>query len=280
MADLRELQSILGQPSDQRLAALAAFAPKVSDPATREATVAALLGLIAEGVGAPRDRLAAGEALALLGDPRLRTPDQADYWVKVETDDGAVHVGRCPVTNAEYRRWVDAGGYETGPWTAEGRAWLSKCSDPWPVRSKAADAAPYIIDNQPVVGVTWFEADTYARAHGARLPRFDERVCAVRGKEKRPYPRGSPFGEGHANTQEEVLQKPCAVGLYRSDVTPEGLFDLAGNVAEWAGDGAGDQYWYAPGAFDEPSMAAWAKAREIARPDARWRSSGFRLAKD
>jgi formylglycine-generating enzyme required for sulfatase activity len=136
------------------------------------------------------------------------------------------------------------------------------------------------VANQPVVGVTWFEADAFARAHDARLPRFDERLRAVRGSEKRPYPWGEPFGEGNANTREEVLGRPCAVGLYLRDRTPEGVSDLAGNVGEWALDGADGQYWYAPGGWDQPSMASWAKARELERPESRSTSVGFRLVRD
>ena len=34
----------------------------------------------------------------------------------------------------------------------------------------------------------------------------------------------------------EALGRPCAVGLFGGDQTPEGVYDLAGNVAEWTGD--------------------------------------------
>jgi formylglycine-generating enzyme required for sulfatase activity len=219
--------------------------------------------------------------LGLLGDPRLRVPADADYWVKVETDDGPVSFGRFPVTNHEFQKFVDAGGYDDATlWSDEGRAWLETTSDPWPERAKAPDAVPFIIANQPVVGVTWYEAEAYATWAKARLPRFDERLRAVRGADKRPYPWGSPFGEGNANTREEVLNRPCGVGLYPGDRTPEGVYDLAGNVAEWTADGPGDERWYAPGAWDQPSMAAWAKAREHERPDARWTGIGFRIVRD
>ena len=137
-----------------------------------------------------------------------------------------------------------------------------------------------MVDNQPVVGVTWWEAEAYATAHGARLPRADERVWVTRGRERRPYPWGSPFGTGNANTREEVLGRPCAVGIYLRDRTPEGVCDLAGNAAEWTADHVGNDRLIHPGAWDQPSMAAWAKALAMESPDSRWAGIGFRLAKD
>ena len=77
--------------------------------------------------------------------------------------------------------------------------------------------------NQPVVQVTFWEADAYATAHGSRLIRTDERLWVVRGEERRPYPWGAPFGEGHANTREESVGRPCAVGLFVGDQTAGGV---------------------------------------------------------
>lgn len=287
-ADLSaELDAVLRLPADERVAPLARIAQRLldTDPAPvaalRERVVNAAVGLVEEGVGGSQHRLELGEALGSLGDPRLKLPSDADYWVEVPTDDGRIRLGRFPVTNHEYRKFVDAGGYqERANWSDEGWAWLQSVTDAWPERTKAEDAKPYIVPNQPVVSVSWWEAEAYARANGARMPRFDERLRVVRGEEKRPYPWGSPFGEGNANTREEVLGRPCAVGLYRHDHIPEGVFDLAGNVAEWSQDGVGGEHWYAPGGWDQPSMAAWAKAREHERADARWAGLGFRLARD
>ena len=132
-------------------------------------------------------------------------------------------------------------------------------------------------------------------AANARLPRVDERVWVVRGTERRPYPWGAPFGEGNANTREEVLGRPCAVGLYVRDCTPDGVSDLAGNVGEWTADsrevspeeavgapnddGKHIEFFIHPGSWNEPSMAAWAKALSMAPPSARWTGLGFRLVR-
>ncbi len=253
------------------------------DPADRDALVRGLTTLVEEGVGDTADRLALGEVLGLLGDPRIATPENAAYWVAVPLprDAGTIQIGRFPVTNAEFQAFVDAGGYDDRTlWTEDGLAWLDDTEDPWPVRAKAESSRPFTYPNQPVVGVTWYEAMAFARFHNARLPRFDERLWVTRGAEKRPYPWGSPFGNGNANTREEVVNRPCAVGLFIHDRTPLGVRDLAGNAAEWNLDGVGDQKWIHPGAWDQPSMAAWAKARFLEAPDSRWAGLGFRLARD
>ena len=91
---------------------------------------------------------------------------------------------------------------------------------------------------------------------------------------------GDPFGEGNANTKEEVLGRPCAVGLYVRDITPDGVVDLAGNASEWTAETAGDEFLLHPGSWDQPSLAAWAKALTTAGPASRWSALGFRLAKD
>jgi formylglycine-generating enzyme required for sulfatase activity len=281
-----DLDAILGLPPAERIEPLARLGRRlldgIGDTALKARTAKAIATLIDEGVGSGHERLGLGEVVGWLGDVRLRTPKDADYWADVEVDDGRVKFGRFLVTNHEWRAFIEAGGYQDKSlWGDEGWAWLQACEDPWPEKSKGPEARPFVVPNQPVVGVSWWEASAYAKANQARLPGFDERVQAIRGKGlKRPYPWGSPFGEANANTREEVLGRPSAVGLYVKDRIPEGVCDLAGNVAEWTEDGVGDQRFYAPGAFNEPSMAAWAKAREIAGPGYRSAALGFRLVRD
>jgi formylglycine-generating enzyme required for sulfatase activity len=280
-----DFDAIMRLPPAERVSGLARIGRAVANakiaPAFRDSLVAALVSVIAEGAGTAQERVEAGEALGRLGDPRLKTHADADYWVRSQADDGPVLIGRFPVTNAEFAAFVAAGGYtNAGFWSDGGRAWLAGCTDPWPVRSKAEDARPYTVPNQPVVCVSWWEAEAFAKYAGGRLPRFDERLAVVRGPEKRPYPWGSPFGEGNANTREEVLGRPCAVGLYLNDRTPDGVSDLGGNVAEWTADGPEGERWYAPGAWNQPSMAAWAKAREVEHPEARDAGLGFRIVRD
>jgi formylglycine-generating enzyme required for sulfatase activity len=239
-----------------------------------------LADLIEIGSGTGQERVVLGELLGLLGDPRLHLPSDPEYWTSVNTKDGVSIVGKHMVTNQEFQAFVDEGGYTRRElWSEDGWTWMQSGEGTWEDRTRGKASSPYLVPNQPVVGVTFHEAMAYAKKNAARLSRFDERMWTVRGVEKRPYPWGSPFGEGNSNTQEEVLGRPCAVGLYTSDRTPEGVCDLAGNVAEWCGDGADGEYWIHPGAWDQPSMAAWAKARMLEKPGHRNAGLGFRLTK-
>jgi hypothetical protein len=275
-------------PLHERVAHLAAWGrdvvrqgPPLLADEVRQQVVADMVRLVQEGVGEPRDRLAVGAALGVLGDPRLRLPSDPGYWAMVNTADGLVEFGRFLVTNYEYRTFVEADGYRDPQWwDAEGRGWLASTTERWPELAQGDESRALVVPNQPVVGVTWYEASAYARWARARLPSFEERLAAVRGAEKRPYPWGSPFGEGNANTREEVLQQPSAVGLFVNDRSPEGIYDLAGNVAEWCADGAGQDRWIHPGAWDQDSMASWAKARVLERPEARGAGLGFRIARE
>ena len=283
------LESVSSLPEEQGLDALIGLARDVVDGSLNgqsqhaaELVVPQLVQALSNGGGSGKARLAIGEFLGKLGDPRIRRPADPEYWVSVPFESHTITIARYPVTNLEFQEWVDAGGYrDRSAWSEEGWTWLQSCDDPWPVSAKQAGAEAFVVSNQPVVGVTYWEAQAYAMAHEARLPRQDERLWVCRGKERRPYPWGSPFGEGNANTQEEVLGRPCAVGLYVRDCTPEGVYDLAGNVAEWTEDESGDgRQLLHPGAWNQPSLAAWAKAIELKARDDRGASLGFRLARE
>jgi formylglycine-generating enzyme required for sulfatase activity len=282
------LERLKGLSEDERAECAAAISGALTEEAlqgvateTRDGWLSALLSLIELGAGTGPERLSIGEFLARLGDPRLVLPSDDRYWVKVASEHGDIDIGRFQVTNKEFSKFVDEGGYDNQDyWSEEGWDWCQNCEDPWPVRASGETSRPFVIANQPVVGITAHEALAYAKANNARLPSVDERVWVVRGEPRRPYPWGSPFGEGNANTVEEVLGRPCAVGLYLSDQTPEGVCDLAGNAGEWTGDRVGSGYLIHPGAWDQPSLAAWAKALTVEQPESRWAGLGFRLARD
>jgi formylglycine-generating enzyme required for sulfatase activity len=284
------MTSLISGSNEQRLELVALHGDSVAE-AVSSGTVdaerlvairSALVDVLSQEVGSGSMRLSAGVLLGRIGDPRLQRPRDAGYWVSMTLKSGDdFAIGRFPVTNDEFKAWVEAGGYDDDAnWSDAGRAWRDGCDNPWPVLSSSADSDRLLVGNQPVVGVSWFEAEAYAAAHEARLPRWYERVLAVRGEEKRPYPWGSPFGEGNANTKEEVLDRPCAVGLYLRDRTPDGVCDLAGNVGEWTAErAAGDELLLHPGSWEQPSLAAWAKALTTEAPSARGPGLGFRLVR-
>jgi iron(II)-dependent oxidoreductase len=74
-------------------------------------------------------------------------------------------IARRPVTNASWLHFSEGGGYERREWWSdEGWAWKEE----YDITHRPAVAAAH--EDAPVCHVSWFEADAFARAHGARLP--------------------------------------------------------------------------------------------------------------
>jgi formylglycine-generating enzyme required for sulfatase activity len=239
------------------------------------------VNLINMGVGSASQRMRLGEVLGQNGDPRLLKPEDANYWVSFDLDEWSIQVGRFMVTTEEWTAFVNSQHYGNDDiWSTEGLEWRNSKRPSWQKLASSPNSISLIIPNQPVVGVSWYEAEAYARFCSARLPSFLERENIVRGREKRPYPWGKPFGHDNANTLEEGLSKPCAVGLFLSDQTPEGIFDLAANVAEWTSDQDGNKRVIHPGSYNQPAMAAWAKASHLISAAARTAELGFRIVRD
>src|SRR6478609_5634544 len=74
-------------------------------------------------------------------------------------------IGRTPVTNATWLSFTEGGGYQRREWWSdEGWAWKEEYDITHHAGAEAGEP------DAPVVHVSWFEADAFARARGARLP--------------------------------------------------------------------------------------------------------------
>ncbi len=180
------------------------------------------------------------------------------------------YVDRFEVTNRRYAKFLKAKGYEKEEyWSKEGRAWLarSKRKRPrhWEELSKELGAQ---FPDHPVVGVSWYEAEAFARFEGKRLLTEAEWERAARYTDERLYPWGNDLEDGLREKPEGEKGKTYPVGANPADVTPEGVRDLGGNVSEWTAS------WFAPYPGTKARSRYWgqdAKRRLKVARGASWR---------
>ena len=137
-------------------------------------------------------------------------------------------IGRYLVTNAQYKRFLDANPAYSVPF--RDADWANPYNWDKKTRTYPADKA-----NHPVVLVSWNDAKAFCDWAGLRLPTEQEWEKAARGdKDGRVYPWGDDWVDGRCNTSEAGVRGTTQVGQYspQSD-SPYGCADMAGNVWEW-----------------------------------------------
>jgi formylglycine-generating enzyme required for sulfatase activity len=156
-------------------------------------------------------------------------------------------IDKYEVTNQAFRAFVESGGYQNrGLWSEAGWEWLSM----QPVEQLPKSCLGNLPGN-PVVCVTWYAAEAYARWRGGRLPTEAEWEYAARGPESTAYPWGNDFDSGLANVVHSQGLK--TVGSYPRGASWVGAHDMAGNVMEWVQDWLGD---YTADAVEDPAGPA------------------------
>lgn len=152
----------------------------------------------------------------------------------VECDDFGLDAH--PVTSAAWQRFLDDGGYDDARlWTGAGWRWKEAqgVSAPrgWRLRDgrwmrRRLDGLSPLDGREPVCGVSWFEADAFARWRGARLPTEAE------------WERAARLYEASAQAQTSAAPAPrpgSGPAPVRGGASADGPTDLLGNVWEWTG---------------------------------------------
>lgn len=154
------------------------------------------------------------------GDENTRETIDHDYWID-----------KYPVTNEKYRAFIEADGYEKQQsWSAEGWQWKTKNNITGP---EYWNDVKWNKGDHPVVGVSYYEAEAYAKWAGKRLPTEQEWEKAVRGEDGRQYPWGEEFDKTRCNNGESGIGHTTPVTQYPNGVSPYGCYDMVGNVSEW-----------------------------------------------
>jgi iron(II)-dependent oxidoreductase len=205
----------------------------------------------------------------------------------------AFRIGRAPVTNGQWRAFIDDGGYHQPRW------WSARG---WEHRQQAGLIAPRfwipdnhtrtrfghlepILDDQPVQHVSYFEAAAYAAWAGARLPTEVEWEKAAAwdpgASARRRWPWGTqPPSPSHANLGGSALG-PAPVGAYPAGASAYGAEQMLGDVWEWTSSPLCPWPGFTPmiyARYSQPFFGgdyrvlrggSWATAPEILRPSFR-----------
>ncbi len=202
----------------------------------------------------------------------------------------AFRIGRTPVTNATWLSFTEGGGYERREWwTDEGWAWKEDYDITHPEgwargpggwqRWRLDGWAPLDPD-EPVVHVSWFEADAFARAHGARLPTEAEWEKAATWDQDTGTARTFPWGEEPPTPERANLDHagfgPHPAGALPAGASPYGVLGMTGDVWEWTASDFGGYEGFAADPYREYSEvffgrgykslrgAAWATRPRVA----------------
>ena len=264
-----------------------------------------------------RERVELALALGRIGDPRV-TDDLRDpaAWVEVAAEKYRVgdrklaeevdrevsvwknaalpdetvsferpfQLSKYAVTNAQFRRFVDGGYNDESLWNPVGWRWReeNEVVEPEYWRDPKWNGA-----TQPVVGVSWWEADAFCRWAGCRLPMEREWEAAARGPHGWAYPWGDKWREGICNSSEAELGGTTPVGIFPRSAAVCGAHDMAGNAWEWCTDGFDTRRAADPEASRVLRGGSWFLLPRLCRsairidihPDSRDYVIGFRAAR-
>ncbi len=150
------------------------------------------------------------------------------------------YIDRYEVTNAQYKKFIDATGYPA--------PYLDPKEYPWAeLFNWKGNDFPDGTADLPVVLVSWDDAMAYAKWRGCRLPTEAEWEKAARGTKGLIYSWGDKWDSLKVNYQFSAWHSPLPADSLIGDVSAYGLFHVNGNVREWCLD------WYEMDAYQKNS---------------------------
>jgi iron(II)-dependent oxidoreductase len=208
-------------------------------------------GVFAPGRPRPRPRAAArtGGMVRVPGGPFLAGAPSAGFAYdnerpRFEAELPEFHVDALPVTCGDFAAFVEDGGYERREWWSDaGWAWVRDAGVRAPLHwtgdgrvRQFGDVGP-IDAALPVMHVSWFEADAYARSVGKRLPTELEWEKAASWGPCAERPRTYPWGEEGPTPERANLDHtawgPVPAGALAAGASAYGVLGLVGDTWEW-----------------------------------------------
>lgn len=185
--------------------------------------------------------------------------EQPNYWIKV----GKLEVAKYPVTVRDYEEFLNATFY------VEPDNWQTQLETPY----------------NPVVNVSWHDANAYCAWSGTRLPTEEEWIRIAYGEKEnqRKYPWGNDERENFGNFWDTGPRKTVSVYKYSAFGTPEGVVDLLGNALEWTStvhENYSNKYVLRGGSWFYLAAYARVSDRYDRAPGFRFNFQGFRCVRD
>ena len=197
-------------------------------------------------------------------------------------------IDRHEVTNSLFLKFVSAGGYgnaslwpETmaiGGSSLPREAALAKFVDRTGVhapRSWSGGTYPPDQAEHPVTGISWYEAEAFARWSGKQLPDLAQWRRAAMGDSRDTFPWSGDVRSERANFG---LEGTRPVGSHPSGLSRFGCYDMAGNAREWLRDRQnGERRAVTGGSWMDPSYMFEVSHVEWFDPGYANEAFGFRL---